>query len=301
VLDSADNSIAAVDRASGDPTVAFPLPGRPTGIAAVRDAALIVTVDSHALVVADAPSRTHTPIPLRFPPGAVAAEGKDAWVADSQHGALLRFRVGYQQPVEQGRWRRSHAGPTALAVGAGAVWIADGSRSLWRLDPSSHEAAPVRTGVPLDGVTVGAGAVWAYSSQPPTVVRIDPPEHVSKPIRIATAGDEASPSPIGIAATSRAVWVLNGNTGTVTRIDAELGGVERTIKIGVDRAPRGIAAAGETVWIANADGSLSRIAAAGDRLAPVWVGEALDGVAFAGDRLWVTTRAVDRQIPGGQS
>jgi DNA-binding beta-propeller fold protein YncE len=188
-----------------------------------------------------------------------------------------------------------------VALSAGAIWIADGSRTLWRLDPLSHEADPVPAGVPLDGVTVGAGAVWAYSSRPPTVVRVDPRSRDITPIKLATRGGGTKPSPIGIATTARAVWVLNGNTGTVTRIDAELGGVDGTIPIGVDRAPRGIAAAGETVWVANADASLSRIAAADGEPATVWVGEALDGVAFAGPRLWVTTRAVDREIPGGSS
>jgi DNA-binding SARP family transcriptional activator len=299
-LDLADNSIAAVDP-SGNPTLGLSLPGRPTGVAAVRDAALVVTVDSPTLVVADVPSRTIAQVALRFQPGAVAAEGNDVWVADGGHGVLLRFRVGYKRPVARLRWPRSHGGPTAVALGDGAIWIADGSRSLWRLDPLTHEAEAVPAGVPLDGVAVGAGAVWAYSSRPPTVVRVDPPEHLSPPIRIATRRDEAAPSPIGIATTSRAVWVLNGNTGTVTRIDPELGGVDSTIKIGVDRAPRGIAAAGETVWVANADGSLSRIAAAGGEPATVWIGEALSGVASAGGRLWVTTRAVDREIPGGPS
>jgi hypothetical protein len=203
--------------------------------------------------------------------------------------------------MDRFQWPRSRAGPTAVAFSAGAIWIADGSRTLRRLDPLSHKAEPVPVGVPLDGVTVGAGAVWAYSSRPPTVVRVDPSNGAKLPIPIATRGDEATPSPIGIATTSRAVWVLNGNTGTVTRIDAELGGVDETIAIGIDRAPRGIAADGETVWVANADGSLSRIAAGGGGPGTVWVGEALSGVASAGRRLWVTTRAIDTELPGGSS
>jgi DNA-binding beta-propeller fold protein YncE len=132
-------------------------------------------------------------------------------------------------------------------------------------------------------------------------VRVDPPDHVTAPLSLATRGGTAAPSPIGIAATARAVWVLNANTGTVTKIDAELGSVDTTIDIGLDRAPRAIAAAGEIVWVANSDGSLSRIAAEGGRPATIWVGEALSGVASAAGRLWVTTRAVDREIPGGPS
>jgi DNA-binding SARP family transcriptional activator len=301
VLDLADNSIAAVDPASGDLTLGLNLPGRPTGLAAVRDAALVVTVNSPMLVVADAPSGTPTPVGLPFQPAAVATNGHDAWVADGEHGVLLRFRIGYKRPPARLHWPRSHAGPTAVAVGEGAIWIADGSRSLWRLDPLSREAEPIPAGVPLDGVTVGAGAVWAYSSRPPTVVRVDPASHVPKGLAIAGGGNEVAPLPIGIATTSRAVWVLNRNAGTVTRIDPQPLQVATTIKIGVDRMPRGIAAAGETVWVANGDGSLSRIAAAGGDPATVWIGEALSGVASGGGRLWVTTRAVDTELPGGRS
>jgi hypothetical protein len=218
-----------------------------------------------------------------------------------RHGELLQFRLGYERPVAGLGWRRPRAGPTALAAGAGAVWVADGSRRLWRIDARTHDTMAVDAGVPLAGVTVGAGAVWAFCSRPATVVRIDPGSGATTRIPIATRGGSAAPSPIGIAATSRAVWALNANTATVTRIDAEQGGVTTTIDIGVDRAPRGIATAGETVWVANSDGTLSRIAAAGGEPATVWVGESLDGVAATRGRVWVTTRALDRQISGGPS
>jgi DNA-binding SARP family transcriptional activator len=302
VLDLADNSIAAVDPVSGRAKLAFPLPGRPTGVAAIGDAAMVVTVDSRALVMADAASRSIVrTVPLRIQPAAMVATGKDVWVADGRHGELLQFRLGYERPVARLGWRRPRAGPTALAAGAGAVWVADGSRRLWRIDARTHDTRAVDAGVPLAGVTVGAGAVWAFCSRPATVVRIDPGSGATTRIPIATRGGSAAPSPIGIAATSRAVWALNANTATVTRIDAEQGGVTTTTDIGVDRAPRGIATAGETVWVANSDGTLSRIAAAGGEPATVWVGESLDGVAATRGRVWVTTRALDRQIPGGPS
>jgi DNA-binding SARP family transcriptional activator/DNA-binding beta-propeller fold protein YncE len=302
VLDLADNSIAAVDPASGHAKLAFPLPGRPTGVAALGDAAVVVTVDSRALVMADAGSRSMVrTVALRIEPAAIAAGNDSVWVADGRRGRLLQFRLGYELPVARLGWRRSRAGPTALAVGAGAIWVVDGSRRLQRFDARSHAATVVDTGVPLAGVTVGAGAVWTFSSRPATVVRVDARSGATTPIPIATRGGSAAPSPIGIAATSRAVWVLNANTATVTRIDAEQGGVTATIPIGVDRAPRGIAAAGETVWVANSDGTLTRIAAAGGEPGTVWVGESLEGIASTGGRVWVTTRALDRQIPGGPS
>jgi DNA-binding beta-propeller fold protein YncE len=158
--------------------------------------------------------------------------------------------------------------------------------------------------VPLDGVTVGAGAVWAFSGRRATVVRIDPARGaVTDEVRIVARRGSQAPFPIGIASTAEAVWVLNGNTASVSRIDPETRGVTATVAIGVDRVPRHIAAAGRTVWVANFDGTLSRIDAGGDRATSLWVGESLSMGAGEGNgqRVWVTTAALDQELPGGAS
>jgi hypothetical protein len=67
----------------------------------------------------------------------------------------------------------------------------------------------------------------------------------------------------------------------------------------MDRSPRDVAASGRTVWIANFDGSVSRMAA-GDRTpSSLWVGQSLNGVVVDGERVWVTTTELDQQLPGG--
>jgi DNA-binding beta-propeller fold protein YncE len=115
---------------------------------------------------------------------------------------------------------------------------------------------------------------------------------------VARPGADA-PSPRAIAATSRAVWVLNGNTATVTQIDPGTLGVVTTIPIGVERVPTDIAATGATAWVSNADGSLARVRA-GARVAEVIrVGESLERVAAGGGTVWVTTTAFDQKLPGG--
>jgi hypothetical protein len=95
------------------------------------------------------------------------------------------------------------------------------------------------------------------------------------------------------------VWVLNGNTATVTRIDAAQGGVRDTVAIGMDRLPRGIGAFGRTVWVANFDGSVSRIDPGRATPSSVWIGDSLSNVVADGERVWVTTTALDQQLPGG--
>jgi DNA-binding SARP family transcriptional activator/DNA-binding beta-propeller fold protein YncE len=300
VLDLTDNSIAAVDPSSGRVELGLPLFGQPVGLVAVSDTALIATTGPDTLVVADPVTRSLVKtVGLEDKPGAIAACGDDVWIAASERGALQRFRRGYAQAGPPRRWDRTGRGPTAVACGAGAVWVTDGSRSLWRFDSGRETGKPLDAGVPLTGVTVGAGAVWAISSRRATVARVDPRTNAVTPIPISTRGGTAAPSPIGVAATSRAVWVLNANTGTVSVIDAEHGGVTDTIEIGIDRAPRSIAAAGTAVWVANADGTVARIDAADGTAATLEVGEALSGIALSGRRMWLTTRALDNQLPGG--
>jgi hypothetical protein len=53
------------------------------------------------------------------------------------------------------------------------------------------------------------------------------------------------------------------------------------------------------VWVANFDGSLSRIDAGRREAASLWVGESVSDVASDGTRLWMTTVALDQQLPGG--
>jgi DNA-binding beta-propeller fold protein YncE len=115
---------------------------------------------------------------------------------------------------------------------------------------------------------------------------------------VARGGEEA-PVPVDVAAGSDSVWVLNRNTATVTRIDARTRGVTATIAIGVDRVPNALATDGRSVWVANEDGTLSRIDPATASPTSLWVGESLRQVAVAGNRVWVATTALDQQLPGG--
>jgi DNA-binding SARP family transcriptional activator len=300
VLDLAPNVLATVDRADGSATRAMDLPGYPVGVEAAGGDVAVATVDSTTLSVYDGVSTALVRSgPLRLTPGAIAADDDGIWIADARRGEVVQFRAGYEDPQRRIRWNRRGVGSTAVALGDGVVWVADGSRTLTRIDARTGKVTGIRTDMRLDGVTVGAGAVWAFSTNAPGVVRVDPERGRAQSMPILTRPDVAAPAPIGIAATSDWVWVLNAETATVTAIDPEAVAVQHTIDIGIDRAPADITAAEDVVWVANGDGTLSRITDADEDPTSLWVGESLSGVAAAGDRLWVTTRAIDQTIPGG--
>lgn len=309
-LDLAKDSLVAFSPGGRGPEMAIPLPGRPTGIAAADGRVFVATVDSATLTVVDAGARKIVRVvPLEITPAAVAAEGNRVWVADRRRGLVVGFDAGYERPTARIAYRRVPASgpaglnvrePVSLASVGGAVWVTDGSRRLTRIDARSGAVAQLPAGRTLDGLASGAGALWAFSSRTAEVVRIDARTGaVTDAIRIATRRGSDKPYPVGIATTPGTVWVLNANTATVSRLDVAEGGVRNTVAIGMDRLPRGIGAAGSTVWVANFDGSVSRIAPGQPTPSSIWIGESLSNVVADGKSVWVTTTALDQQLPGG--
>jgi branched-chain amino acid transport system substrate-binding protein len=98
-----------------------------------------------------------------------------------------------------------------------------------------------------------------------------------------------SPYPLAIAVGAGFVWVLNGNTATVTKIDPAQRTVVATIPIGIEHLPVRIAAGRGAAWVANVDGTLSRIDAESNAVTTIAVGHRLKDVAFAAGAVWTTT------------
>ncbi len=93
---------------------------------------------------------------------------------------------------------------TVLAVGAGAVWVADPvGGSVWRIDPDPD---PILRTIPLEvgvgGVAFGEGAVWATNEIADEVYRIDPDTNEARVVSRMAA-------PRGIAVGEGGVWVTS--------------------------------------------------------------------------------------------
>lgn len=75
---------------------------------------------------------------LQFPQAiALSSDAPLLWIADTGNGRLRTLRLGGGELTTQPLPRRLH-GPAGLAVGAGAVWIAEtDSHTVLRLDPDS--------------------------------------------------------------------------------------------------------------------------------------------------------------------
>jgi YVTN family beta-propeller protein len=134
-------------------------------------------------------------------------------------------------------------GPSALATGAGGVWVTDDvDNTVTRIDPATNAVAsttPVGRGP--SAVATGGGAVWVANTQDNTVVRLDPRSAVVEDtIRVGRR-------PTGVAVGEGAVWVANSLSGTVSRIDPRDGDVEETIETG--EAPQSLTVAHGRVWV----------------------------------------------------
>jgi YVTN family beta-propeller protein len=161
--------------------------------------------------------------------------------------------------------------PSAIAAGAGSVWVTDSDdNTVTRLDPASEGAVIGTTSVGQGpaAVAVGAGAVWVANTQDNTVSRIDPRTGtVTHTIRVGRR-------PTGVAVGEGAVWVANSLSGSLDRIDPRTKRVEETVNVG--EAPQGVAVAHGLVWVsvqhrapaepppAKAPGGVARLLVADD-------------------------------------
>ena len=161
--------------------------------------------------------------------------------------------------------------PSAIATGAGGVWVTDAEdNTVTRIDPASEGAVVATTSVGQGptALAVGGGAVWVANTQDGTVSRIDP--------RTATVTHTipVGRRPTGVAAGAGAVWVANSLSGTLDRIDPHTMRVESTVEVGA--APQGVTVAHGLVWVSvqrrapaaapptDAPGGIARLVVTGD-------------------------------------
>jgi streptogramin lyase len=85
------------------------------------------------------------------------------------------------------------------------------------------------------------------------------------------------------------VWVVSGATDLATRVDPKTG-LSTTIEVG--DGPAGIVVVDGAVWIANGDGTVSRVDATTGRLVrTIEVGVPLEGIATGSGSVWVSAPA----------
>jgi Tol biopolymer transport system component len=205
---------------------------------------------------------------------------------------------------------------TGAAVGFGSVWVRTGA-GLFRIDASTNtvvaniQGLPGALGTYGTAVATGEGAVWTSNIGAGSVSRIDPATNTivaTIPVWPTNSGCGGPPSttcssPIGIATTPGAVWVVLHHEWDVVRIDPATNNVVATISIGASSNPVGpesITAANGLVYVGGNDPGtgalfLKRIDPATNAATPILrtSGYACDGKAADGDHVWLATEGCD--------
>jgi YVTN family beta-propeller protein len=174
----------------------------------------------------------------------LAAAGRSVWAASYVPPGIARLDIEGDSPTATiTRVRGLPFITTAMAVGAGSLWVRDQRRDVVRrMDPRTLGVQHViQTGSDPAAIAVGAGAVWVANSGDGSVSRIDPRSNVVT--RAISVGD----TPLALAVDEHAVWVVNAGDGTVSRIDPRTATVVATIQVG--HRPQGVALAGGAVWV----------------------------------------------------
>ena len=129
------------------------------------------------------------------------------------------------------------------------------SQPAQRPTSASGPAAPARPEAVLDGngeLAVGAGSVWllADAGKKSVVHRVDPAS--LKVVATIPAGAGAVTVTFGAGA----VWVPNGDDGTLTRVDPATN-TARTIKVGGE--PFEVGTDAHSTWLVDASGKVERL------------------------------------------
>ena len=216
-------------------------------------------------------------------------------------------------------------GPTAVTVGLGSVWVANGvDGTVSRIDPDREERPVIRVRGTPGGIAAGEGAVWVTDATGRTLSQISPDSNtvvrddiaVGNGAAAVTVGERAvwvantldgtvsrvdpargvetdvvrvAGRPDALAAGAGAIWVASGDTATVSEIDPRKRVVVQTISVG--NGARGIVVAENNVWVANAlDGTVSRIDAGSGSVSEVGaVAPGVASVAASGGAIWVAS------------
>ena len=240
-----DETITHIDPKTEKVGRTIPAGGVPTGIAAGSGQVWFVTttpdvpfVTAHRID----PGFDSLAASVRVPTtpngtASVALTRHGLWVAPSA-GLLTRID---SRSAQRGASLDPRTSPSAIAVGAGATWLADRTaNSVTRIDDTTGEITPVPVGNLPTGIAVAHDGVWVTLALDDVVIHLDPTTGaVTKTVPVGHG-------PAGVAVGLGSVWVANSGDGTVTRVEPATGAT-RTIAVGA--SPQAVAVAHDRVWV----------------------------------------------------
>jgi serine/threonine protein kinase len=276
VLSPVDIGTPAVDAVAIDGSVWF----------AAREAGTLRRVDAASA------KPVGKPVPVFAGPFRLAGVGSGLWTISSSVPQAARIDTAASAPAGTVDL------PTAaddVATGEGAVWIIvnpAGPRAggqLIAVDPESSRLRDRRPSASaLAGVTAGHGAVWELEVTGAVLRRLNPSDLST--VAAIPLGIPVSLGSAAVIAGGRAVWVADGPSGQLLRVDPRSNDVATRIAIRPTNNV-GLAAGGGAIWWIDQDrGTATRIDADSTRLigSPLNLGGSAGGATVSGRTLWVS-------------
>lgn len=181
--------------------------------------------------------------------------------------------------------------PYSIAAGLGAVWSAERSPIVNRLDLRTGRAATAVTGGGFSYIWTGAGSVWAADDERSTLLRYDPAGR-----RVAATIPTGNGTSAFVEEAGRA-WILNHREGTLQRIDLASNTITSLGRLPGD-APERMVYADGSLWVTGRGTDLLRVSPETGAVQATWeIGAGGIDVRAAVGAIWVAaaTDEADRQ------
>jgi streptogramin lyase len=271
----------------GRPSTSIAVGSAPGEIALGAGSAWVVSRGDRSIYrILAGPAENGSPTVTRFrglDPRGVAVGGGGVWVTTTDRRLVQIDPAANRFAPDPVRL----PGAVAMTAGAGAVWVADGVRSVVRV--GGGHTTTIRVGGRPSQVAVGEGAVWVLHAGGARLSRIDPGSNrvAGPPVEVPGGSDR-------LAAGEGGVWVGSAGRRTLHRIDPR--SASRTgALLRLPAAPTDIAAGSGAVWVTSAEkGSVLRVDPRSGRTTSVQLADAPDQLAVGAEGVWVTLPGADR-------
>lgn len=266
VVDEAAGAVVRLDSQGEPKGRPIEIEGGPAFVAGAEESVWVAS-GSGAITRIDSTSGEATAFAKADPqPGGIAAAGDFVWVTNPSGDTVAQI------DADTGRSVTDHPVgdlPTDIAITGGSVWVAntnDGSVS--RIAPESGEVSePVAVAdQQVLALSADEDGIWVAGTDDERIESVDV-------FRIDPSDDSLSESsatlesglPVRLATGEGGAWAMLAGPalegeGTVLLIDPETGEPSGD-PISVGGQPRGIVAGEGSVWITDAEGTVTRIAA----------------------------------------
>jgi serine/threonine protein kinase len=248
-----DGILRRVDAAKAKPISTVRVFAGPYRLAAANTSVWTISSSVPQAAGIDAAAAAPTPATFDLPAAAddVAVGEGAVWIMVNPTGPRAGGQLIAVDPASSQR-RDSRPSQSVLAgvtTGHGAVWeLEETGAVLRRLDPSDlTTVAPIQLGTPVhlgsSAVVSDAQAVWVADGPSGRLLRVDPrSDEVTKRIEVRATNN------VSLAAGGGAVWWIDQDRGTASRIDVESNRVIGS-PLGLGDTAGGAAVSGHTLWV----------------------------------------------------